>query len=113
MIVEIRYLFGIGGFIIVCCVVWDFYKIYFCVILEIMSFCYYFDDDNILFIKFVDWILVLGEFCYILFLILIDGKYFGLIEVFLNKFVWMFCNKGKWVLLLCCKYGLKLIKRVV
>lgn len=63
VIVEIRYLLGIGGFIIVCWVMWDFYKIYFCVFLNIFSFCYYFDEDNIFLNKFVNCIIVLEEIC--------------------------------------------------
>lgn len=73
MIVDIKYLLGIGGIIIVRCVMWDFYKFYFCVFMEI-SLYFYFDEDSSYVCKLVDCIGVLEEICYIFFVILIDGN---------------------------------------
>lgn len=53
MMVEIKYLLGIGGIIIVCRVMWDFYKVYFCVFIEIGLY-FYFDEDNSYVGKLVD-----------------------------------------------------------
>lgn len=52
---------------------WDFYKVYFCVFIE-MSLYLYFDEDNSYVSKLVDWIVILEEICYIFFVIFVDGK---------------------------------------
>lgn len=73
MIVDIKYLFGIGGIIIFCCVMWDFYKVYLCVFVEICLYIYL--DEDISYVnKLVDCIGVFEEMCYIFLVILIDGK---------------------------------------
>lgn len=73
LIVEIRYLFGLGGIIIVCRVFWDLYKVYFCVFIDISFYCY-FEEDKIFLNEIVERVVVFEEICNIVLIILMDGK---------------------------------------
>lgn len=89
IIVEIWYLLGIGVIIIVCCVFWDLYSVYLCLIIDVDFYCFL-DEDNDFVSKLVEWIFLIEEICNIFLLIFIDGKKLGFIEGFFNKFLWIF-----------------------